>query len=1105
MERDPIADDIISSGKANGFTDAQIGRALDGYFAEKASGKDSSRETLTATPEASLPQKTLGQVWSDLPGQIVRGANNILPRPLTAEEVATGAQGVNPITGQPGGSWKRGDLIDTGVGLVQGIPGFLGDIASYPVAAYNKVAPDGLQIPGQQGAVKRANENIGGMVSHLGKYIADPAYLGENIEERPVGTAVDIGMMKGGARIPGQLVRGGKTATLAAAEALPEAAKAKLESGSRSLMGNAMGRPLRKSFRESTAETAITEATKRGEPLTKAARAKWMEDISDLNEKIAGYFKDGKEGPGVSLDAALSRLSALKEQAQLAGDPAAMDQIARIENFYRNPDPSLKSKFITGQNGETLIPDSVAHEIKRAIYKDIGSRPYGVVDTEPWTTAARKQIARGFKEEVAKNNPELAELNAADSRLLALEETAGPKIRREGNNQIIGLGEKAATFAGHALGGRLGAGIGAIIGALDRSASFKSRVAIAMDRLAKAGMKADKAAVEDLIRKNPAGIETVIPEIVEQRALPPGQYEAPAAIIPAERRLGPAKVEMGEKSPDTLATEAGVAAVQEQMAGGRRLLGPARFGKGGSGVFPGPGGELPGPDVPTKPLLPSKKTIAPPAAEPIIETSAVSDAITESADARAVATGQPGVRVANNADGGRGVRRVPVISKSAQGGGAGAQETGIQSASGTVVAADRGRGVVAGDPVAPVTATPPTPPLPEAPKVDPGATSKATEAAKPVKTVTTYPDGRVVTEETPTATEAAQQEARPIEGAVPTTPPVTSDLAPELPPDKFTPVTGGKLERGVTSTGRILLRRVKSESPKEYEYSYESPSGETVTRKTTKLKAKPNASGSGEGLPESAIAQLKEMSRGAGYHPSERQRYAWDALAGKRPVIRWESTRGDGPQEVKYLVESTDAKKVLVDDAISMSSRVDNLKGSPEIMRELSMEQERKATAAVEWEIEQAAERERTAKAGAERTAYVEKVDATPLPPGRKGKITVPVEGKKKIDLEGTQYGNDLFLNKVSGGGYNVSHIHSGNTLGNFKSLAEAKQYIKAFVYSGEDLSFKSAATAPEGLISRLADIARFWRNDGPIPGTTTLPQLKPLRPATNPGGKARK
>lgn len=496
----------------------------------------------------------------------------------------------------------------------------LGDIGKLGIGLANKVLPGGMQIPGQ-GESERA-------VNDLAAHIA-PSDIGaawEDFAEHPAERVTEAAMLASGGKA---LLKGGargvKAGARGAAQLVPEAAKATLESGSRKLMGNAMGRPLRKSFRETTAKTAITEALKRGEPLTKEARAKWMSEVDGLNQRIANYFKDtGEKGAGIPLDDVLGRLNALKEQAQLAGDPNAMAQIVKIEDFYRNPTDALKAKYKTNAQGQTLVPDAIAHDMKRAIYKDIGSRPYGVVDSEPWTTAARKQVARGFKEEVAARHPDLAELNAADSRLLALEETAGPKLRREGNNQLIGLGEKAATIAGYGLGGKLGAAAGAVIGALDRSASFKSRMAIAMNRLAKAGVKADEAAVAELIRQNPGGFpEGTFPEIdsrdrVTRGLLPETTTETvtPQVVEGGKRLLRSAPYTVDSRGraipPEYVqrrAAELKNAPVEDAQIirdTPRAALNPGIWGKSDTGVFPGPGMELPPEGV--EPVAPVPKT-----------------------------------------------------------------------------------------------------------------------------------------------------------------------------------------------------------------------------------------------------------------------------------------------------------------------------------------------------------------------------------------------------------------------------------------------------------------------------------------------------------------
>lgn len=99
---------------------------------------------------------------------------------------------------------------------------------------------------------------------------------------------------------------------------------------------------------------------------------------------------------------------------------------------------------------------------------------------------AQKALARGLKEEIAKQFPEISNLNAQESKLLDLQPILERAVNRSGNHQIFGIGTPIAGAAGAALtgSGTTGAVIGAMKMVLDNP-MVKSRLAIALSKGAK--------------------------------------------------------------------------------------------------------------------------------------------------------------------------------------------------------------------------------------------------------------------------------------------------------------------------------------------------------------------------------------------------------------------------------------------------------------------------------------------------------------------------------------------------------------------------------------------------------------------------------------------
>lgn len=99
---------------------------------------------------------------------------------------------------------------------------------------------------------------------------------------------------------------------------------------------------------------------------------------------------------------------------------------------------------------------------------------------------AQKALARGLKEEIATQFPEINNLNAAESRLLDLQPVLERAVNRTGNHQLVGIGTPIAGAAAKAVtgSGTVGVVAGTLKGILDNP-MVKSRLAIALSKGAK--------------------------------------------------------------------------------------------------------------------------------------------------------------------------------------------------------------------------------------------------------------------------------------------------------------------------------------------------------------------------------------------------------------------------------------------------------------------------------------------------------------------------------------------------------------------------------------------------------------------------------------------
>ena len=192
---------------------------------------------------------------------------------------------------------------------------------------------------------------------------------------------------------------------------------------------------------------------------------KLLDKIDDANKKIANSIK-GAKGKYVETDKITSTLDDLKD-------------------FYKNtidPKPFLDEidNIVTGMKdtwGER-IPIEQAQKIKQNTYVML-RKHYG--ELKGLSIEAQKALARGIKDQIVANHPEIKSLNKADSALLELEDVIEKAASRISNRDLIGIGvpmKATATATGDFAGGALP---GLIAGIID-APTIKSRIAIAINK-----------------------------------------------------------------------------------------------------------------------------------------------------------------------------------------------------------------------------------------------------------------------------------------------------------------------------------------------------------------------------------------------------------------------------------------------------------------------------------------------------------------------------------------------------------------------------------------------------------------------------------------------
>lgn len=209
-----------------------------------------------------------------------------------------------------------------------------------------------------------------------------------------------------------------------------------------------------------------------GIPVSESGAAKLSGLIDDLNQKIKAQIQAGaKAGQTIDPTAVAQRV----------------DQVAPKFANQVNPESDLaaiqasKDEFL--RNNQNPIPVDEAQAMKQGTYAQLKGRAYGELKSA--TVESQKALARGIKEELETQFPEIKGMNAQESKFYGLDNVLERAVNRINNHQLIGIG---TPIVAGATGGVAGAGPGVIAGVLKAVVDdpiVKSRMAIALSKFGK--------------------------------------------------------------------------------------------------------------------------------------------------------------------------------------------------------------------------------------------------------------------------------------------------------------------------------------------------------------------------------------------------------------------------------------------------------------------------------------------------------------------------------------------------------------------------------------------------------------------------------------------
>lgn len=211
-------------------------------------------------------------------------------------------------------------------------------------------------------------------------------------------------------------------------------------------------------------ESAVNTGLEQQIPVSAPGAEKLGDLIDDLNDKIKAQIASGPTNT-VNKFAVTSRLR----------------DTAKAFSTQVNPESDLSAVSESGneflRNQPNQIPAADAQALKQGTYKQLKNRAYGELGTA--TVESQKALARGIKEELVNQFPEIGDLNAQESKAINLDGALQSAVQRIGNHQLIGIGTPiVGSAAGVATGSAPAVAVAGALKAIIDNPVIKSKLAI---------------------------------------------------------------------------------------------------------------------------------------------------------------------------------------------------------------------------------------------------------------------------------------------------------------------------------------------------------------------------------------------------------------------------------------------------------------------------------------------------------------------------------------------------------------------------------------------------------------------------------------------------
>lgn len=133
----------------------------------------------------------------------------------------------------------------------------------------------------------------------------------------------------------------------------------------------------------------------------------------------------------INKQAAINEVEKLRPQ--MVGGGATANELSALDKYLaeQETNPILK--------GQETISAPAAQEIKQGLYKKIGSNAYLNPQSTPETVEGAKAYARGLRKDIERAIPEIAPINADETRIFNALSVAERKALNEANKDIMGV------------------------------------------------------------------------------------------------------------------------------------------------------------------------------------------------------------------------------------------------------------------------------------------------------------------------------------------------------------------------------------------------------------------------------------------------------------------------------------------------------------------------------------------------------------------------------------------------------------------------------------------------------------------------------------------